>query len=98
LPVSRIGLAVAEALGSAGAHVVVSSRRQPNVDRAVNDLRGRGLEVTGVTCHVANAQDREKLVDTALKTYGGIDILVSNAAINPVLGPCLETSEVTWAK
>ncbi|XP_066031190.1 dehydrogenase/reductase SDR family member 4-like isoform X2 [Chamaea fasciata] len=73
-----IGLAVAGALGGAGAQVLLSSRRAHNVERAVQELRGRGLQ--------------------ALDTFGGIDILVSNAAVNPHLGPALEADEGTWDK
>ncbi|NWI50472.1 DHRS4 reductase, partial [Calyptomena viridis] len=93
-----IGLAVSEALGVAGARVLLSSRHAHNVERAVTQLRGRGLKVGGVTCHVGHAQDREKLVQTALDTFGAIDILVSNAAVNPHLGPALDASESIWDK
>ncbi|XP_062368352.1 dehydrogenase/reductase SDR family member 1 isoform X2 [Cinclus cinclus] len=93
-----IGLAVAEALGVAGAQVFLSSRKQQNVERAVTHLRGRGLQVSGVTCHVGRAEDRERMVQAALDTFGAIDILVSNAAVNPHLGPTLEADEGTWDK
>lgn len=58
----RIGLAAAQALGKRGAHVVVSSRRQANVDKAVALLRSQSIQVTGTTCNVGNGEDREKLV------------------------------------
>lgn len=60
----RIGFAVARRLAQDGAHVVVSSRKQQNVDRAVAALQGEGLSVTGTVCHVGKAEDREKLVTT----------------------------------
>lgn len=93
-----IGLAVAEALAGAGAQVLLSSRRAHNVQRALEQLRGRGLQVSGVTCHVGNARSRQEMVEAALATYGGIDILVSNAAVNPHFGPILDADEATWAK
>lgn len=58
----RIGLAAAEALGKRGAHVVVSSRRQANVDKAVALLQSQSIQVTGTTCNVGNGEDREKLI------------------------------------
>lgn len=58
----RIGLAAAQALGSRGAHVVVSSRRQANVDKAVAHLKARDIRVTGTTCNVGKGEDREKLI------------------------------------
>ncbi|XP_072777473.1 dehydrogenase/reductase SDR family member 4-like isoform X1 [Taeniopygia guttata] len=93
-----IGLGVAEALGGAGARVFLSSRRPQNVQRALERLRGRGLEVSGTTCHVGRAEDRERMVQEALSAFGAIDILVSNAAVNPHLGPALEADERTWDK
>uniref|UniRef100_A0A8U8B9Y8 Ketoreductase domain-containing protein n=1 Tax=Geospiza parvula TaxID=87175 RepID=A0A8U8B9Y8_GEOPR len=93
-----IGLGVAEALGVAGAQVLISSRRAQNVQRAVERLRGRGLQVSGVTCHVGRAEERERMVQAALDTFGAIDILVSNAAVNPHFGPALEADESTWDK
>nr|KAF6391752.1 hypothetical protein mPipKuh1_003805 [Pipistrellus kuhlii] len=61
-----IGLAIARRLAQDGAHVVVSSRKQQNVDRAVAALQGEGLSVTGTVCHVGKAEDRERLVTTIL--------------------------------
>lgn len=60
----RIGLAAAQALGLRGAHVVVSSRRQANVDKAVALLRTHNIQVTGTTCNVVKGEDREKLIQT----------------------------------
>lgn len=60
----RIGLAAAQALGSRGAHVVVSSRRQANVDKAVAHLKAQDIRVTGTTCNVGKGEDREKLIQT----------------------------------
>ncbi|KYO44074.1 dehydrogenase/reductase SDR family member 4 [Alligator mississippiensis] len=93
-----IGLAVARRLAQDGAHVVLSSRRKPNVDRAVAELRGQNLSVLGTVCHVGQAEDRAHLVATALEHYGGIDILVSNAAVNPFFGNTLDASEEVWDK
>ncbi|KAK2495156.1 LOW QUALITY PROTEIN: hypothetical protein MC885_010076 [Smutsia gigantea] len=81
-----------------GAHVVVSSRKQQNVDRAVATLQGEGLSVTGTVCHVGKAEDRERLVATALNLHGGIDILISNAAVSPFFGSLLDATEDVWDK
>ncbi|XP_028846007.1 dehydrogenase/reductase SDR family member 4 [Denticeps clupeoides] len=93
-----IGLAAAQALGKRGAHVVVSSRKQANVDKAVSLLRSEHIQVTGTTCNVGNREDREKLVNLTVKECGGIDILVSNAAVNPFFGNILESTEAVWDK
>nr|XP_023395859.1 dehydrogenase/reductase SDR family member 2, mitochondrial-like isoform X1 [Loxodonta africana] len=54
-----IGFAIARRLAQDGAHVVVSSRKQQNVDQAVVELQGEGLSVSGTVCHVGKAEDRE---------------------------------------
>ncbi|KAG2448150.1 hypothetical protein HYH02_006735 [Chlamydomonas schloesseri] len=87
-----IGLATAERLAQEGASVFICSRKASNVDETVAALRGRGLEVAGCACHVGSAEQRKKLVEACAQKYGGIDILVSNAAVNPGAGPLAETS------
>uniref|UniRef100_A0A8C8W0S6 Dehydrogenase/reductase SDR family member 2, mitochondrial-like n=1 Tax=Peromyscus maniculatus bairdii TaxID=230844 RepID=A0A8C8W0S6_PERMB len=62
LPSHWIGFAIARRLAKDGAHVVISSRKQQNVDRAVATLQEEGLSVTGTVCHVGKAEDRERLV------------------------------------
>nr|XP_015802286.2 dehydrogenase/reductase SDR family member 4 [Nothobranchius furzeri] len=93
-----IGLATAQALGKRGAHVVVSSRRQANVDKAVALLQSQSIKVTGTTCNVSSGEDREKLVQMTLDQCGGIDILVSNAAVNPFFGNIMDSTEDVWDK
>lgn len=93
-----IGLAIAKRLGAEGGKVVVSSRKQANVDEAVKLLQDQGATVHGVACHVGNAGDRKKLFDETIKCFGGLDILVSNAAVNPEVGQVLDASEQAWDK
>uniref|UniRef100_A0A2K6EM29 Dehydrogenase/reductase 2 n=1 Tax=Propithecus coquereli TaxID=379532 RepID=A0A2K6EM29_PROCO len=93
-----IGLAIARRLAQDGAHVVVSSRKQQNVDRAVAMLQGEGLSVTGTVCHVGKAEDRERLVAKALEHSGSVDFLVCNAGVNPLVGSTLGASEKVWDK
>uniref|UniRef100_A0A452QM60 Dehydrogenase/reductase 2 n=2 Tax=Ursus americanus TaxID=9643 RepID=A0A452QM60_URSAM len=93
-----IGFAIARRLAEDGAHVVISSRKQQNVDRAVAELQGEGLSVTGTVCHVGKAEDRERLVATALEHCGGVDFLVCVAGVNPLVGSTLGASEQVWDK
>ncbi|XP_008803494.1 tropinone reductase-like 3 [Phoenix dactylifera] len=88
-----IGFAIAERFGLEGASVVVSSRKQKNVDEAVEKLRSKGIEVTGVVCHVSNPRQRKDLIDKTVQKYGHIDIVVSNAAANPTADSILDTKE-----
>ena len=49
-------------------------------------------------CHVGKAEDRQKMLDIAVQKYGGLDILVSNAAVNPFFGRALDCPEEMWDK
>ncbi|XP_050288382.1 tropinone reductase-like 3 [Quercus robur] len=88
-----IGFSIAERLGLEGASVVVSSRKQNNVDEAVEKLKAQGIEVLGVVCHVSNEQQRKNLIDKTVQKYGKIDVVVSNAAANPSFDDILQTQE-----
>lgn len=86
-----IGLGVAERMASEGAKVMICSRRQQNVDETVAALRAKGLQVSGVVCHVGNAQQRAHLIKQTVQEFGQLDILISNAAVNPTAGPLAST-------
>ncbi|XP_022724015.1 tropinone reductase-like 3 isoform X2 [Durio zibethinus] len=88
-----IGLAIAERLGLEGASIVISSRKQKNVDEAVEKLKNKGIRVLGVVCHVSNPQQRKHLIQKTVEEYGKIDVFVSNAAVNPTVDPVLQTQE-----
>lgn len=88
-----IGFGTALRLGLEGASVVISSRKQKNVDEAVEKLKAKGIDVLGVVCHVSNAEHRKNLIDQTIKKYGKIDVVISNAAANPSVGAMLETKE-----
>ncbi|KAM7154764.1 LOW QUALITY PROTEIN: dehydrogenase/reductase SDR family member 2, mitochondrial-like [Molossus nigricans] len=92
-----IGFAIARRLAQDGAHVVVSSRKQQNVDRA-EAAPGEGLSVSGTVGHVGKAEDREQLVGKALGHCGVADILVCMAGVNPYVGSTLGSSEQVWDK
>ncbi|KAG5561302.1 hypothetical protein RHGRI_004363 [Rhododendron griersonianum] len=77
-------------------NIFLSSRN--NVDEAVEKLRARGIEVLGVVCHVSNAQQRKNLIETTVQKYGKIDVIVSNAAVNPSVDTILETKEAVLDK
>ncbi|XP_056408258.1 dehydrogenase/reductase SDR family member 4-like [Hyla sarda] len=93
-----IGFAIARRLAQDGACVLLCSRKRDNVDKAIEQLKAEGLNISAIQCHVGNKEDREKLVATAIEIYGKIDILVCNVAVNPFVGPILDTTEEMWEK
>jgi len=82
-----IGKAIAEALAEYGAQVVVSSRSQEAVDAVADEFKAKGLEAVGIACHVGDEEQRKALISKTVDRYGGVDILINNAATNPVYAP-----------
>lgn len=87
-----IGLSIARGLAENGAKVIISSRKQDAVDAIAKEFNEAGLEAIGIACHIGEADQREALIAKTIDSYGRIDILVNNAAINPYYGP-LEASD-----
>jgi 3-oxoacyl-[acyl-carrier protein] reductase len=75
---SGIGLGIAESLAGEGANVVMFARRRELLEREAERIGG--LAVPG---DVTNEKDLERLVSTALETFGGVDILVNNSGGPP---------------
>ena len=75
-----IGFEIARRLCSEGASVVISSRKPDSVKAAVDILRKQGLAgiVEGTSCHVGNADDRQKLLDFTLSKFGRYRISARN--------------------
>jgi 3-oxoacyl-[acyl-carrier protein] reductase len=75
-----IGRAIAETLAGEGADVAVCARNAGQVEEAVATLRGRGVRATGASVDIAKGEELKAWVGEVAKTFGGIDILVSNAS------------------
>lgn len=93
-----IGEAIARGLAEFGAKVVVSSRKQDAVDRVAQTFQAAGLAATGVAAHMGSLDDIQQLIDKTLDLYGGVDIVVNNAAVNPVFGPIQNTDSGAFDK
>ena len=77
-----MGRAAAELFAREGARVVMCGRREELGQEIVKLIKGRGGEATFVTADVARAEDVKRVVDTAVSTYGRLDVLFNNAGIN----------------
>ncbi len=93
-----IGKGIAMAFAAHGARVVVASRKQDSVDRTVAELKATGADAIGFAANVSTVQECERLVTGTVAAFGGIDILVNNAATNPVYGPVENTSTEAFEK
>ncbi|MEC3915484.1 SDR family NAD(P)-dependent oxidoreductase [Nocardia sp. CDC160] len=92
-----IGLALAEAFVCAGANVVVAGRKPDACAAAAAHLTDMGGRALGVPTHMGDLKALDALVTAAAAEFGGIDILVNNAA-NPSAQPLGEMTTAAWEK
>lgn len=93
-----IGEAMAKGLAANGAKVIVSSRKQEAVNKVASEIKVAGHEATGVECHVGKQDHMDNLINKTVEIYGGVDILINNAATNPYFGPITETTSELFDK
>lgn len=93
-----IGQAIAVAFAAAGASVVLSSRKQADLDAVAADIRAQGGQALAVAAHTGDAAAIADLFAQTTATFGGVDILVNNAGTNPHFGPILTAAESHWQK
>ena len=93
-----IGRAIAFALARAGARVVVSSRDEERCAETARAITDAGGEASGYACNISHLDRLQGLVDHAVATYGRIDCLVCNAAVNPHYGPMATITEDAYDK
>ena len=75
-----IGRAVSEGLAAQGARVVVASRKADACEEVAAAIRGAGGEALAVPAHLGEPEDAERLVAATVEAFGGVDIVVNNAA------------------
>jgi NAD(P)-dependent dehydrogenase (short-subunit alcohol dehydrogenase family) len=88
-----IGLAMAGRFLDAGAKVMLSSRTAGDLADAKDGLVAGGAEASKVAwkaAHVADAEQAQACVEETIERFGGLDILVNNAATNPYFGPMID--------
>lgn len=93
-----IGLAIAWQFARSGAKVVISSRKKDVCEAVAKEMTDAGHEVIAIPCHIGEREQLEHLVKQTMDKWGRIDILVCNAASNPVYGPIAELPEAAWDK
>ncbi|MEM7430107.1 MAG: SDR family oxidoreductase [Pseudomonadota bacterium] len=93
-----IGKAIAAAFARAGAGVVISSRKADACEEVAAEIAADGGTVLSIPCHVGHREQLEELVSRTVSAWGGVDILVCNAATNPVYGPMAAASDEAFEK
>jgi NAD(P)-dependent dehydrogenase (short-subunit alcohol dehydrogenase family) len=88
-----IGFEIAKHLVREGAKVAITSRKWENVSSA-----GKEISAHPIVAHNGEPKDLEKAFQEVLDTFGDLDLLVNNAATNPILSPLHETPLSAWEK
>jgi NAD(P)-dependent dehydrogenase (short-subunit alcohol dehydrogenase family) len=93
-----IGRAIASRYARASARVVLASRTQEDLDAVAAEIEDDGGHALPVATHTGDPEAVASLVETVTDEYGGVDILVNNAATNPHFGPLLTAEESHFDK
>ncbi len=91
-----IGAACAQALGEAGAHVVVLDLRQEGVDASVAQLESLGIKASGAVMDVTKSDQVDSAATQILQDHGRIDVLVNNAGVAQSDVRAEDTSDEHW--
>ncbi|MDQ6771945.1 MAG: SDR family oxidoreductase [Candidatus Dormibacteraeota bacterium] len=94
-----LGAAIAGGLGEHGATVVLSSRRQKDLDAVAESINARHPgRAAAIAAHAGREEELRHLVLETRQRFGRIDILVNNAGTNPHFGPTLDADLAAWDK
>ena len=74
-----LGLQIAEALGEAGARIVLTSRKATDLEEAAADLQARGIDTRWIAADASQPAEVQRVVDETMQRVGRIDVLVNNA-------------------
>ena len=91
-----IGEAIALAFAREGARLAIASRTQTELDQVVSQIRDLGGQVQAVRTDVSNRDDVIRLIETTLRSYGQIDILVNAAGVYGPIGPVWDIDVDEW--
>ncbi len=86
-----IGEATARLLAEQGAHVIVSSRKQEDLDQVATAITAAGGKATAIAAHQGESAALKNLMAEIAEKFGRLDILVNNAATNPYFGHISDT-------
>ncbi|MEM7140593.1 MAG: SDR family NAD(P)-dependent oxidoreductase [Actinomycetota bacterium] len=92
-----IGRAIAEGLAAGGANVVVASRKADACAETQTRLETMGAQALGVPLNMGDPAGVEALVAATVERFGGVDILINNAA-NALAAPIGQQTDATWDK
>ncbi len=92
-----IGRAIAGGFAALGANVVIASRKGDACSAAAEEINAAGGSAVGVAAHLGHLEDGPVVVEAAVEAFGGIDIVVNNAA-NALAQPLGDITPEAWEK
>ena len=93
-----IGASIARAAATAGASVVLASRKQEALDSVAEEIRASGGTALPVATHTGHPDQVDALFERTIEEFGAVHGLVNNAATNVYFGPMLGIDEPAWDK
>ena len=93
-----IGESIALQMATAGAKIIVSSRKLDKCEEVVKKITDKGGEAFAVACNISRRDECENLVQAAVDKWGRLDHFVANAADNPVYGQMTNLTDDEFGK
>jgi len=93
---SGIGRAIAEGLAEAGANIVICARRLELCQKACSEIEELGVRALPIRCDVTNIDEVNNVIDTTVREFGKLDILVNDAGVGENEKPVIEMSDGDW--
>lgn len=94
---SGIGKGIAEGLAEAGANIVICARHLDRCQEACSEIADKfGVKCLPVRCDVTNTDEVNNLIETTVKEFGKVDILVNSAGIGEREKPAVEITDEDW--
>ncbi len=91
-----IGRSIANEMAALGATVVVTARKLVDAERVRDEIAMQGGGAMAAACEASSKEDLAALVRQTLDTYGRIDAVVANVAVNPCFGPISTAEDEHW--
>jgi len=91
-----IGRSIALQFADAGADVIVSSRKLPDLEKVAEEIKQKGVRSLAISAHNAKMEDLKNLMARVKEEFGRLDVLVNNAVANPVMADVLHMEEAPF--
>lgn len=91
-----IGRAIALTLAEHGADVAIAARGRESLEKTKSEIEATGRRCIALSANMADEKEWKRLVDETIAAFGGVDILVNNAAADSGYGPIAKTESSRW--